>query len=140
MQQVSLRSAVIFFNGQTDVRETFTETNSPIKIPEVATWKEKGFMWGGGKGVSVITERISSNSILKIITLERSTTEGCVYICSVGPLSNANSSPYCSFLFLRVHAGNSCKQSAVLFSRAGQVRVCAAASQWVSVGWPIGAI
>lgn len=75
-----MRSAVIFFfNGQTDVRETFTETNSPIKIPEVATWKEKGFMWGK-KGVSVITERISS----KIITFKRSTTEGCVYICSVG--------------------------------------------------------
>lgn len=103
MQQVSLRSAVIFFNGQTDVRETFTETNSPIKIPEVATWKEKGFMWGGG-GVSVITERISSNSILKIITLERSTTEGCVYICSVGPLSNANSSPYCIFFFFFLRA------------------------------------
>lgn len=50
MQQVSLRSAVIFFNGQTDVRETFTETNSPIKIPEVATWKEKGFMWGEKRG------------------------------------------------------------------------------------------
>lgn len=61
--------------------------------------ERKGVYVGGKKGVSVITERISSNSILKIITFKRSTTEGCVYICSVGPLSNANSSPYCIFFF-----------------------------------------
>lgn len=63
--------------------------------------ERKGVYVGGKKGVSVITERISSNSILKIITFKRSTTEGCVYICSVGPLSNANSSPYCIFFFAR---------------------------------------
>lgn len=34
MQQVSLRFTIMFFfNGQTDVKETFTETNSPIKNP-----------------------------------------------------------------------------------------------------------
>lgn len=39
----------VFFNGQTDVKETFTETNSPIKIPEVVTWKERIYM-GKKKG------------------------------------------------------------------------------------------
>lgn len=40
--------------------------------------------------------------------------------------------PHHTVFSLLAQAGNSCKQSAVLFSRAGQVRVCATANQWVS--------
>lgn len=101
--------------------------------------ERKGVYVGEKKGVSVITERISSNSILKITTFKRSTTEGCVYICSVGPFSNANSTPRHVFLCACTR-GNSCIQSAVLFSKAGQVRVCATANPWVSDDGPIGAI
>lgn len=64
-----MRSAAMFFNGQTDVRRHLPKQTPPPykKVPEVATWKEKGFMWRKKRGVSVITEHISSNSLLKII-------------------------------------------------------------------------
>lgn len=85
MQQVSLRFTIMFFfNGQTDVKETFTETNSPIKIPEVITWKVR--IYKGKKRVSVVTECICFNFVLKIIMFKQNTMKGSVCTCSRTPL------------------------------------------------------
>lgn len=70
----------MFFNGQTDVRRHLPKQTPPIKTPEVATWKEIG-LCGEKEGVSIITEHISSNPILKIIAFNAA-QQRVVSICA----------------------------------------------------------
>lgn len=99
-----------------------------IKSPEVATWKEKGFNVEREKkkgGSASLQSAFLPNFILKIIAFQGSTTQGRVYICSIGPLSNANSTQYCIFFsfflsfFLQARAGNSCKTKCCFVFQGG---------------------